>query len=98
MASVNSLTIKEVFDLVRADLQKVEEEFCHQSISSVPPITEIGQYLRGSGGKRLRPALVLLSQVLPDAYNIGYQELRSLAVDSVNGQRISRLSDVIPNR
>ena len=64
MASVNSLTSKEVFDLVRADLQKVEEEFCQQSISSVQTITEIGQYLRGSGGKRLRPALVLLSSKL----------------------------------
>ncbi len=64
LASVKSLTIKEVFDLVRADLQKVEEEFCLQSISSVEPITEIGQYLRGSGGKRLRPALVLLSSKL----------------------------------
>ena len=64
MASVNSLTIKEVFDLVRADLQKVEEEFCRQSVSSVSPITEIGQYLQGSGGKRLRPALVLLSSKL----------------------------------
>ena len=64
MASVNSLTTKEVFDLVRADLQKVEEEFCQQSISSVQPITEIGQYLQGSGGKRLRPALVLLSSKL----------------------------------
>jgi hypothetical protein len=41
-----------------------------------------------------RPALVLLSQVLPDAYNIGYQELRSLVVDRVNGQRISRLSEL----
>ena len=64
MASVNSLTTKEVFDLVRADLQKVEEEFCQQSISSVQPITEIGQYLRGGGGKRLRPTLVLLSSKL----------------------------------
>jgi octaprenyl-diphosphate synthase len=64
LASVNSLTIKEVLDLVRADLQKVEEEFRLQSISSVQPITEIGQYLRGSGGKRLRPALVLLSSKL----------------------------------
>ncbi len=64
MASVNSLTIKEVFDLVRADLEKVEEEFRLQSISSVQPITEIGQYLRGGGGKRLRPALVLLSSKL----------------------------------
>jgi len=64
LATVNSLTSKEVFDLVRADLQKVEEEFCQQSISSVQPITEVGQYLRGSGGKRLRPALVLLSSKL----------------------------------
>jgi hypothetical protein len=41
-----------------------------------------------------RPALVLLSQVLPDAYNIGYQEQRCLVVDKVNGQPISRLSDL----
>jgi octaprenyl-diphosphate synthase len=64
LASVNGLRIKEVFDLVRDDLQKVEEEFCFRSISPVAPITEIGQYLRGSGGKRLRPALVLLSSKL----------------------------------
>ena len=41
-----------------------------------------------------RPALVLMSQVLPDAYNIGYQEQRWLVVDQVNGQHISRLSDL----
>jgi octaprenyl-diphosphate synthase len=64
LASLNGLTIKEVFDLVRDDLQKVEEDFCLQSISSVQPITEIGQYLHDSGGKRLRPALLLLSSKL----------------------------------
>jgi len=41
-----------------------------------------------------RPALVLLSQVLPDPYNIGYQEQKCLVVDKVNGQHISRLSDL----
>ena len=41
-----------------------------------------------------RPALVVLSQVLPDAYNIGYQEQKYLVVDKVNGQRISRLPDL----
>jgi octaprenyl-diphosphate synthase len=76
VASVNSLSNKEAFDLVRADLQKVEEEFCQQSVSSVEPITEIGQYLRGSGGKRLRPALLLLSSKLcgfegPTAIRLG---------------------------
>ncbi len=58
------LTAKEIFDLVRSDLQKVEEEFCHHSVSEVRPITEIGQYLQKGGGKRLRPALVLLASKL----------------------------------
>jgi hypothetical protein len=41
-----------------------------------------------------RPGLVLLSQVLPDAYNIGYQEYKCLVVDKVNGQRISHLAEL----
>jgi hypothetical protein len=41
-----------------------------------------------------RPALVLMSQVLPDAFNIGYQEQRGLVVDKINGQRINRLGQV----
>jgi hypothetical protein len=35
-----------------------------------------------------------MSQVLPDAFNIGYQEQRGLVVDKINGQRISRLDQV----
>ena len=58
------LTVKEVFDLVREDLERVEEEFGRQSASSIPLITEIGQYLQVSGGKRLRPILVLLAAKL----------------------------------
>jgi octaprenyl-diphosphate synthase len=64
LAFIKNLTGKEIFDLVRSDLQKVEEEFGLQSVSSVRPITDIGQYLQGSGGKRLRPALVLLASKL----------------------------------
>ncbi len=64
MQSTNNIVAKDIFELVRADLLKVEEEFCQQSVSSVRPITEIGQYLQVSGGKRLRPALVLLSSRL----------------------------------
>jgi len=64
LATIKNLTGKEAFELVRSDLQKVEEEFCLQSVSSVRPITEIGQYLQVSGGKRLRPTLVLLSAKL----------------------------------
>ena len=41
-----------------------------------------------------RPAVVFLSQVMPDPYNIGYQDQRYLVLDKVNGQSISRLSDL----
>ncbi|HWI59153.1 MAG TPA: hypothetical protein VNZ22_18140, partial [Bacillota bacterium] len=51
-------------------------------------------YYRSQPPAKERPALVLLSQVLPDAYNIGYQELKYLVVDKVNGQSISRLSEL----
>jgi hypothetical protein len=41
-----------------------------------------------------RPSLVLLSHVLPDAYNIGYQDQKYLVIDKVNGQRVSRLPEL----
>lgn len=41
-----------------------------------------------------RPTLVALTQVLPDAYNVGYQEYRSLVLDRVNGKRVSNLAEL----
>ncbi len=61
LAPVKNLTFKEVLELVRPDLVRVEEEFGVQTTTDVRPITEIGQYLQEGGGKRLRPALVLLA-------------------------------------
>ncbi len=54
----------EIFDLVRDDLAKVEEEIRLESVASVDAITTIGRYLHSAGGKRLRPILVLLSSRL----------------------------------
>jgi octaprenyl-diphosphate synthase len=54
-------TAKEVFDLLQDDLQAIEREFGRDSVSSVTAITEIVEYLRGSGGKRIRPTLLLLA-------------------------------------
>jgi len=51
-------------------------------------------YFRNDPPKKDRPALVLMSQVLPDPYNIGYQEQKCLVVEKVNGQRINRLADL----
>jgi octaprenyl-diphosphate synthase len=55
---------KEVFELLRDDLAAIEREFGRDTVSSVRAITEIGEHLRAGGGKRLRPALLLLSAKL----------------------------------
>jgi len=55
---------KEVFDLLRDDLVALEDEFGRDTVSGVAAITEIGEYLRSGGGKRIRPALLLLSAKL----------------------------------
>ncbi len=52
---------KDFFDLLRDDLAEIEHEFGRDTVSNVGVITEIGEYLRGGGGKRIRPALLLLS-------------------------------------
>ncbi|MGH9406982.1 MAG: polyprenyl synthetase family protein [Terriglobia bacterium] len=78
MALAKFETGREIFDLVKADLARVEEEICQQSVSSVRPITEIGQYLQVSGGKRLRPALVLLSAKL-----CGYEGAAAIRLGAV---------------
>ncbi len=59
-----ALTAREIFDLVQDDLEQVEKEISLESVASVEAVTTIGQYLQSSGGKRLRPALLLLSSKL----------------------------------
>ena len=54
------LTAAEIFDLVREDLQRVEKAIDVEAVASVETVTTIGKYLQQSGGKRLRPALLLL--------------------------------------
>lgn len=53
--------MKEVFDLVRDDLALVEDELARQTDTAFPAVSEVAAYLLGGGGKRLRPALLLLS-------------------------------------
>src|SRR3984957_4791137 len=54
-------TVKEIFELVRDDLALVEREIAGQNAAAIEPVCEISSYLRESGGKRLRPALLLLA-------------------------------------
>ncbi|MBZ5511479.1 MAG: polyprenyl synthetase family protein [Acidobacteriia bacterium] len=62
--STTATNAREVFELLRDDLAAIEREFGRDTVSSVRVITEIGEYLRAGGGKRIRPALLLLSSKL----------------------------------
>src|SRR5438876_795917 len=55
------LTAKRIFDLISPELLLVEEEFERQARSNIQVIAYIGEHLRRSGGKRVRPALTILS-------------------------------------
>jgi octaprenyl-diphosphate synthase len=52
---------KRIFDPVANELLLVETEFERQAQSNIQVIAYIGEYLRRSGGKRVRPALTILS-------------------------------------
>lgn len=54
-------TAREVFDLLRDDLVAVEQELGRDAASSVSTVTEIAEYLRAGGGKRIRPSMLLLA-------------------------------------
>jgi octaprenyl-diphosphate synthase len=62
--STTTINGTEVFELLRDDLAAIEREFGRDTVSNVRAITEIGEYLRGGGGKRIRPVLLLLSAKL----------------------------------
>jgi octaprenyl-diphosphate synthase len=74
-------TAPEIFALVEADLRSVEKEIGLEAVASVEAVTRIAQYLQTSGGKRLRPALLLLcSRVAGDSEQTSQSAIRLGAV------------------
>jgi octaprenyl-diphosphate synthase len=62
LAFVNTaLTARRIFSLISNELALVESEFERQASSNIQVINYLGDYLRASGGKRVRPSLLLLS-------------------------------------
>jgi octaprenyl-diphosphate synthase len=61
-----AFTAREIFDLIHDELEQVEKRITLESVASVDAVTAIGQYLQSSGGKRLRPTLLLISSRLVD--------------------------------
>src|SRR3954447_18553772 len=53
--------MRRVFGLIGGEMQLVEADFQRQAASNIQVINYLGEYLRASGGKRLRPALLMLT-------------------------------------
>ena len=52
---------QKIFDLIIAEMALVEAEFERQASSNIQVVNYLGDYLRSSGGKRVRPALLILT-------------------------------------
>ncbi len=61
--------------MLAEDLAAIEREFGRDTVSRVEAITEIGEYLRQGGGKRIRPVLLLLAAKLFDYQGRGAVKL-----------------------
>jgi octaprenyl-diphosphate synthase len=55
------VTLAQIFDPIRQDLEQVEREFARHVESHVDLIPEIGRYIQDAGGKRVRPAVLLMA-------------------------------------
>ena len=73
-----SLPLSQIFEPIRADLEKVDREFGRQVESQVDLIPKIGRYIQTSGGKRMRPAVLLMAARLT-----GYQGERAILYAAV---------------
>ena len=74
------LTAKRIFGLIAPDLAQVEAEFERQARSNVQVISYLGEYLRESGGKRVRPALTILSNYAAGGDGSRYNSIRMATV------------------
>lgn len=55
------ISARRIFKLIASELALAEEEFERQARSNIQVIAYLGDYLRASGGKRVRPALTILA-------------------------------------
>ena len=69
-----------IFGLISSELKLVEEEFARQARSNVQVIEYLGDYLRSSGGKRVRPALTILANYAAGGDGSSYNSIRMATV------------------
>jgi octaprenyl-diphosphate synthase len=75
-----TLTARRIFSVIANELQQVEIEFERQARSNVQVISYLGEYLRASGGKRVRPALTILSNYAAGGDGARYNSIRMATV------------------
>jgi len=73
-----SPALSQIFEPIRADLEKVDLEFAQHIQSRVALIPQIGQYIQKAGGKRMRPAVLLMASRLS-----GYEGDRAILYSAV---------------
>lgn len=73
-------TARRIFRLISNELLQVELEFERQARSNVQVINYLGEYLRLSGGKRVRPALTILSNYAVGGDGSLYNSIRMATV------------------
>ncbi len=76
--SAVSPDLAQIFGPIRQDLEAVEQEFVRHIQSRVALIPEMGRYIQKSGGKRVRPAVLLMAARLS-----GYKGDRAVLYASV---------------
>jgi octaprenyl-diphosphate synthase len=74
------ITARRIFSLISNELMQVELEFERQARSNVQVINYLGEYLRLSGGKRVRPALTILSNYAVGGDGARYNSIRMATV------------------
>jgi octaprenyl-diphosphate synthase len=75
-----TLTAKRIFSLIASELAQVESEFESQARSNVQVIAYLADYLRESGGKRVRPALTILANYAVGGDGSRYNSIRLATV------------------
>src|SRR5919206_1636491 len=74
------ISARRIFSVIANELMQVELEFERQARSNVQVIAYLGDYLRVSGGKRVRPALTLLSVYAVGGDGSRYNSIRMATV------------------
>ncbi len=74
-----AVSMKQILDLVREDLARVEKAIGLETVGSIAAVNTISHHMQSAGGKRLRPILLLLSSRLVSSNTETTEEAIQLA-------------------